>query len=47
MKASKDEMRKVSRWIYQRKKEVTEQQFGRKINQNVDENRKLFRKGVK
>ena len=33
--------KKVKRCIYQRKNEVNEQ-FGRKINQDVNENKKLF-----
>ena len=37
----KEENRKVEKCIYQRKREVNEQ-FGRKMNQDVDENRKLF-----
>ena len=42
----KVENRKVKRCNYQSKKEVSEQ-FGRKRNQGVDGNRKLFWKDVK
>ena len=38
---SKKKKRKVKRCIYQSKKEMNEK-FGRKMNQDVDENRKLF-----
>ena len=41
----KEEKRKVKRCLYQSKKEVQEQ-FGRKMNQNVSGNRKLFWKEV-
>ena len=41
----KEEKRKVERCIYQCKKEVREQ-FGRKMNQDVNGNRKLFWKEV-
>ena len=41
----KEEKRKVKRCIYQSKEEVQEQ-FGRKMNQNVNGNRKLFWKEV-
>ena len=41
MGAYREEKRKVKRCIYQFKKEVNEQ-FGRKMNQDVDGNRKLF-----
>ena len=36
-----EEKRKIKGCIYQRKKEVNEH-FGRKMNQDVDGNRKLF-----
>ena len=41
MEICKEEKRKVKRCIYQSKKEVNEQ-FGRNMSQNIDENRKLF-----
>ena len=41
----KEEKRKVIRFIYQSKKEVKEQ-FGRKMNKDVNGNRKLFWKEV-
>ena len=41
----KEEKRKVKRCIYQSRKEVYEQ-LGRKINQDVNGNRKLFWKEV-
>ena len=41
----KEEKRKVKRCIYQSKKEVQEQ-FRRKMNQDVNGNRKLFWKEV-
>ena len=41
----KEEKRKVKRCIYQSKKEIQEQ-LGRKINQDVNGNRKLFWKEV-
>ena len=41
----KEEKRNVKRCIYQSKKDVNEQ-FGRKMNQEVDGNRKLFWKEV-
>ena len=41
MKAYKAEKRKVKRFIYQSKKEVNDQ-FGSKVNQNVNINRELF-----
>ena len=41
----KEEKRKVKRCIYGSKEEVQEQ-FGRKMNQDVNGNRKLFSKGV-
>ena len=37
----KEEKRKIKRCIYQSKKELNEQ-FGRKMNQSVNGNRKLF-----
>ena len=37
----KEEKRKVKRYIYQSKKDINEQ-FGRKMNQDVDGNMKLF-----
>ena len=37
----KEEKRKVNRYIYQSKEEVHEQ-FGRKVNQKGDGNRKFF-----
>ena len=42
----KEENRKVKRWIYQSKKDVQEK-FGRKINQDVNGNWKLFWKEVR
>ena len=42
----KEEKRKVKRCIYQSKEEVQEQ-FGRKMNQDVNVNRKLFWKEVR
>ena len=45
MKVYKEEKRKVKRCIYQSKKEVQEQ-FGRKMNQDVNGNRILFWKEV-
>ena len=41
LKFYKEEKRKVKRCIYQSKEEVQEQ-FGRKMNQDVNGNRKLF-----
>ena len=41
MKIDKEKSRKVKRCIYQCKREVNDQ-FGRKMNQDIDENRKLF-----
>ena len=41
----KEEKRKVRRCIYRSKKEIQEQ-FGRKVNQDVNGNRKLFWKEV-
>ena len=41
----KEEKGKVKRYIYQSKKEVQEQ-LGRKMNQDVNRNRKLFWKEV-
>ena len=41
LEAYKEEKRKVKKCIYQSKKEVKEQ-LGRKMNQDVNENRKLF-----
>ena len=38
----KAEKRKVVRYISQSKKEINEQKFGRKMNQDVDENYKLL-----
>ena len=43
--AYKEEKRKVKRCMYQSKEEVQEQ-FGRKMNQGVNEYMKLFLKGV-
>ena len=45
METYKKEKRKVKRCIYQSKEEVNEQ-FGRKMNQDVNGNRKLFWKEV-
>ena len=45
MEIYKDGKRKDKRCIYQSKKEVSEQ-FGRKMNQNLDGNRKLCLKEV-
>ena len=41
LKVYKEEKRKAKRYIYQSKEEVQEQ-FGRKMNQDVNGNRKLF-----
>ena len=43
MEAYREEKRKVKRYMYQSKKEVNEQ-LGRKINHDVNGNRKLFLK---
>ena len=45
LKVYKEEKRKVKICIYQNKKEVQEQ-FGKKMNQDVNGNRKLFWKEV-
>ena len=45
MEAYKEEMRRVKMCIYQSKKEVNKQ-FGRKMNQDVNGNGKLFWKKV-
>ena len=45
MEIYKEEKRKVKRYIYQSEKEVNEQ-FGRKMNQDIEGNKKLFRKEV-
>ena len=45
MKTYKKENRKVKRCIYESKNEVNEH-FGRKMNQDVNGNRKLFWKEV-
>ena len=45
MEVYKEEQRKVKRCIYESKEEVQEQ-FGRKINEDVNGNRKLFWKEV-
>ena len=45
MEAYKEEKIKVKRCIYESKKEVNEK-FARKMNQDVDGNRKLFWKEV-
>ena len=45
METYKEEKRKVERYIYQSKKKVNEQ-FGRKINEDLNGNRKLFWKEV-
>ena len=45
MKAYREEKRKVKRCIYQNKKKVNKQ-FGRKMSQDVNGNRKLFLKEV-
>ena len=45
MGAYREEKRKVKRSIYQSKK-IANEQFGRKMNQNVNGNRKLFWKEV-
>ena len=45
MEAYKEEKRKIKRCIYQGKKKVNEQ-FGKKMNEDVNENRKLFWKEV-
>ena len=45
MEVYRDEKRKVKRFIYQSKKKVNEQ-FGRKKNEYVNGNRKLFLKEV-
>ena len=41
MEAYREEKRKVKSCVYQSKKKVNEQ-FGRKINEDVNGNRKLF-----
>ena len=41
MEAYREEKRKVKRYLYQSKKKVNEQ-FGRKRNEDVNRNRKLF-----
>ena len=41
MEAYREEKKKVKRCIYQSKKKLHEE-FGRKINKDVNENRKLF-----
>ena len=41
MEAYRKEKRRIKRYIYHRKKKVNKQ-FGRKINENVNGNRKLF-----
>ena len=46
MKAYKEEERKVKKCIYQSKKKVNEQ-FGRKMNEDMNGNRKLFQKKVR
>ena len=46
MKAYKEEERKVKKCIYQSKKKVNEQ-FGRKMNEDMNGNRKLFQKEVR
>ena len=45
MEAYSEEKRKVKGCIYQSKRKVNEQ-FGRKMNEDVNENRKLFWKEV-
>ena len=45
METYKEEKRKVNRFIFQKKKKVNEQ-FGRKINEDTNGNRKLFLKEV-
>ena len=45
MEAYKEEKRKIQKCLYERKKKVNEQ-FGWKMNQNVNRNRKLFWKEV-
>ena len=45
MVINKEEKRKVKKCMYQIKKQVNEQ-FGRKMNQDVDGNRKFFLKEV-
>ena len=45
LEAYKEEKRKVKRCIYQSKEEVQEQ-FGMKMNQDVNENREMFWKEV-
>ena len=45
MEVYKEEKKKIKRCIYQSKKEVNEQ-FRRKMSQDVDGNRKLFWKEV-
>ena len=44
MEAFREEKRKVKRSIYQSKKKENEQ-FGRKMNEDVNGNRKFFGKG--
>ena len=45
MEAYREEKRKVKRYVYQSKNEANEQ-FGRKMNEDVNGNRKLFWKEV-
>ena len=45
MEVYREEKRKVKSCIYQSKKKVNEQ-FGRKMNEDMNENRKLFWKKV-
>ena len=46
MEAYREEKRKVKRCIIQRKKKKVNEQFGRKIKEDVNGNRKLFWKEV-
>ena len=41
MEAYMEEKRKAKRWVYQSKKKVTEQ-FGRKMNEDINENRNFL-----
>ena len=45
MEVYKEKNKKIKGSIYQRKKDVNEQ-FERKLNQDIDVNRKLFKKEV-
>ena len=44
MEAYREEMRKVKRCMYIQRKMKVNEQFGRKMNEDVNRNRKLFLK---